>query len=88
MKILSLFLLLSLSAVAQKQKYYLEIDDAITIANRNDAVGAYEFRLGIHHQSTKNDTDYYNFIAMSQPVRLLKTEALKFQNRYSLLPTN
>jgi hypothetical protein len=62
MKILSLFLLLSLSAVAQKQKYYLEIDDAITIANRNDAVGAYEFRLGIHHQSTKNDTDYYNFI--------------------------
>lgn len=62
MKILSLLLLLSLSAFAQKQKFYLEIDDAITIANRNDAVGAYEFRLGIHHQSTKNDTDYYNFI--------------------------
>jgi len=62
MKILLLTLLISISAFSQKQKFYLLIDDAITIANKNEAVGAYEFRLAVTHHNTKNDIDYYNFI--------------------------
>lgn len=67
LKVLLVILLLSLQTVAQTKKFYLEIDDALTISNKNETIGAYEFRLAIHHHNTQQDTDYYNFIVNVEP---------------------
>jgi outer membrane protein assembly factor BamA len=62
MKAFLILFFLSISAFSQNKKFYLEIDDSLTITNKNEAIGAYEFRLAIQHHNTKTDTDYYNFL--------------------------
>ena len=54
-------LIISLTAFAQKQKVYLEMDNEYKLYAQDELLGVYEFNLGIRHQG-RTDIDYYSFV--------------------------